>query len=212
VGQRSSSPSRGRPARLEGRAAQTRLRIAQVAAKLIAEHGITDWSLAKRKAARQLMLPEREALPGDDEVETALADYHAIFGGDAHGQTLRTQRELALRWMRRLETFSPLLTGGVAEGWATEHSDVRLELVAADAKLVELALLNNGVDYRNMHADRDGAAELYVETKEGGVRLSIRDPDDARQRPRRDRHGNEEVRLDAAAVEALLAGATPGDS
>ena len=44
------------------------LRIAQVAARLIAEHGITDWSLAKRKAARQLMLPEREALPGDDEI------------------------------------------------------------------------------------------------------------------------------------------------
>jgi hypothetical protein len=38
----------------------------------IAEHGITDWSLAKRKAARELMLPEREALPGDDEVQAAL--------------------------------------------------------------------------------------------------------------------------------------------
>ena len=28
--------------------------IAQLAARLIAEHGIGDWSLAKRKAARQL--------------------------------------------------------------------------------------------------------------------------------------------------------------
>ena len=202
---RSSSPSRGRPARFDGRGTQNRTRIAQVAAKLIAEHGIADWSLAKRKAARQLMLPEREALPGDDEVEAALADYHAIFGGDAHAATLRTQRELALRWMRRLAEFSPLLTGGVAEGWATEHSDVRLELVASDAKLVELVLLNNGVSYRNVHADRDGATELYVGSADGGLRLSIRDPDEARQRPHRDRHGNEEVRLDADALAALLA-------
>ena len=48
--------------------------IAQVAARLIAEHGIADWSLAKRKAARQLGLPERAALPGDDEIEAALVE------------------------------------------------------------------------------------------------------------------------------------------
>ena len=199
-----NSPARGRPPFPDGRAAQTRTLIAHAAAKLIAEHGITDWSLAKRKAARSLMLPEREALPGDDEIEAALADYHAIFGGDAHLETLREQRELALRWMKRLTEFAPLLTGGVAEGWATEHSDVRLELVASDAKLVELVLLNHGVTYRTLQADRDGAAELYVDSREGGVRLSIRSPAEARQRPRRDRHGNEEVRLTVAEVEALL--------
>jgi hypothetical protein len=29
-----------------------RIRIAQAAARLIVEHGLTDWTLAKRKAAR----------------------------------------------------------------------------------------------------------------------------------------------------------------
>ncbi|MCC7327011.1 MAG: UDP-N-acetylmuramate--alanine ligase [Burkholderiales bacterium] len=187
-----------------GRDTKDRLRIAQVAAKLIAEHGMADWTAAKRKAARQLMLPEREALPGDDEVTAALAEYHALFGGEAHTLRLREQRELAVRWMRRLADFTPALTGGVAEGWATEHSDVRLELTAADAKLVEIALLNAGVGYRAMHADRDGAAELYVDTPGGGLRLSVRTPADAHQRPRRDRHGRDEVRLDVDAVLALL--------
>ena len=42
---------------------EDRARIADLAARLIVEHGITDWSLAKRKAARQLLLPERTALP-----------------------------------------------------------------------------------------------------------------------------------------------------
>ena len=176
----------------------------RAAARLIAEHGIADWSLAKRKAARSLMLPDREPLPGDDEVAGALTEYHALFGGDEHAATLRAQREEALRWMQRLREFVPLLAGGVAAGWATAYSDIRLELAANDAKLVELALLNAGVAYRAMHSDRDGAAELFVDTPGGGLRLSVREPEDARQRPRRDRHGNEEIRLDEMAVAALL--------
>jgi len=196
--------ARGRPVAPEGRGAHNRVRIAHAAAKLIVEHGITDWALAKRKAVRQLMLPDREALPGDDEIEAALTEYHALFGGDAHAAALKRQREESLRWMRRLAQFAPVLTGGVAEGWATAHSDIRLELAAADAKLVELALLGAGVAYRAMHSDRDGAAELYVDTPAGGLRLSVRDPLEARQRPRRDRHGREEVRLDESGVVELL--------
>jgi hypothetical protein len=95
MGHRGHSDFRGRAYGPDpfGRGAQDRARIAQAAAKLIAEHGIADWSLAKRKAARQLMLPERSALPGDDEVEVALVDYHALFGGAAHVAQLRAQRE-----------------------------------------------------------------------------------------------------------------------
>ena len=181
------------------------MRIAQAAARLIVEHGITDWSLAKRKAARQLMLPEREALPGDDEIEAALAEHHALFAPEAHARQLRGQREVALRWMRRLSQFAPLLAGGVAAGWATEHSDIRLELVAADPKAVELALLNGGVTYRSTGSDRDGPAELFVTDGGAALRLAVRTPEQARQRPRRDRHGQEELRLDAEAVAALLA-------
>ena len=178
------------------RDAQNRLRIAQVAARLIADHGITDWSLAKRKAARQLMLPEREALPGDDEVQAALAEHHALFARDSHDDHLREQRKRALVWMRRLAEFSPHLTSGVAEGWATEHSDTRLELVAEDAKSVELVMLNAGQSYRVMGSDRDGATELFLDE---GVRLSIRTPEQARQRRR-----GTDVRLTADDVQALI--------
>ncbi len=187
------------------RLAQNRTRIAQAAARFIAEHGIADWSLAKRKAVRLLGLPEREALPGDDEIENALIEFHALYGGAAHAAQLRAQREEALRWMRNLAAFTPELVGGVAVGWATAHSDIRLDLVATDAKDVELALLNARIAYRTMHGDRDGAAELYIDSPAAGVRLSIRSPAAARQRPQRDRSGNEPVRLDAAALMALLA-------
>lgn len=183
-----------------------RLRIAQGAARLIAEHGIRDWSQAKRKAARELMLGEREPMPGDDEVEDALVEYHAIFRGAAHAEQLRGQREEALRWMKRLAAFRPQLTGGVAAGWATAHSDIRLELQAEDAKLVEMALLGEDIAYRSLHSDRDGASDLFIDTPRGGLRLSIGSPGDNRQRPRRNRHGRTIPRLDATALAALLAG------
>jgi len=130
------------------RDAEDRARIADVAARLIAEHGIADWSLAKRKALRQLMLPDRTALPGDDEIEAALVTHHALFGGDEHVVTLRRQREEALTWLRELAEFSPVLVGGVAAGWATEHSDIRIELIADDSKEVELMLINHSIPYR----------------------------------------------------------------
>jgi hypothetical protein len=182
-----------------------RASVAQVAARMIAEHGIVDWSAAKKKAARELGLPSRAALPGDDEIEDALAEYAAIFGGDEHAAMLRTRRAEALGWLRNLAPFQARLVGGVAAGWATEHSDIRIELVADDAKAVEIALLNANVAFRPMSGSADDASyDLYVDTPRGGVRLQVRTPGVMRSRPRRDRHGRDELRLDAAAVERLL--------
>ena len=132
---------------------QQRTLIAQAAARLVAEHGITDWSMAKRKAARELGLAPGVALPGDDEIEDALGSYHALFGGEEHEAQLRAQREEALTWMRNLAAFEPRLTGGVAAGWATETSGIRLELDAESAKAVELALINAGLRYRPLSAN-----------------------------------------------------------
>ena len=132
-------------------AQRDRLRIAQLAARLIVEHGLTDWTLAKRKAARQLMLPDTTALPSNDEIEAALTEHHALFGGDAHVASLRAQRErgTALDAIAS-RAWEPLLVGGVAAGWATEHSDVRLELVADDPKAVEIELAGHGVALRRV--------------------------------------------------------------
>ncbi len=183
-----------------------RIRIAQAAARLIAEHGLTDWTLAKRKAIRQLLLPDTAALPSNEEIEVALADHHALFGGDAHAQALRRQRVEALAWMRRLAPWAPLLVGGVAAGWATEHSDVRLELVADDPKTVEIALAGNGVRYAAMpRRDDDVATHLCIELPRGAIRLTILTPMQRRNRPRK----GEEPRLTAEALDALIASA-PG--
>jgi hypothetical protein len=176
-----------------------RARIAQVAARLIAEHGLSDWSAAKRKACRELGLAENEPLPGNEEVEQALRDYNSLFRRDAQAAWLRQQRQVALRWMDRLSAWSPVLTGGVAAGWATLHSDICLELEAEDPKAVELALINAGVDY----AAGPGSARVDLVAGRGGdtVRLQIVAPLQRRNRARRD----DEVRLVAGELRALLA-------
>src|SRR5438105_2257501 len=129
------------------RTQRNRAHIAQAAARLIAEHGLNDWQAAKRKARRHLGLPDHEALPGNEEVEQALRDYNTLFQATAQTASLRAQRVDALGWMERLSQWKPLLTGAVAAGWATEHSEVRLELEAEDAKPVEPAALTCGLEH-----------------------------------------------------------------
>ena len=184
------------------RVQRDRIRIAQTAARLIAEHGLTDWTLAKRKAARQLLLPATTPLPSNEEIEVALAGHHALFGGDAHAAALRAQRAQALGWMRRLAPWQPLLVGGVAAGWATEYSDVRLELVADDPKAVEIALASAGVAYTPLppRDHEEGTTHLRIDSSAAAVRLAILTPQQRRNRPRR----SEEPRLTADAVAELI--------
>ena len=156
---RRCATARPRAARRDAARAHDRARIAQVAARLIAEHGLTDWSLAKRKAARQLMLPESAPLPSNDEIEVALHELsRALRRRRARRAACARSATRRSRWMQRLAAWDPLLVGGVAAGWATAHSDVRLELVADDAKAVEIALASDGVALRGAAAARDDDA------------------------------------------------------
>jgi hypothetical protein len=177
-----------------------RTQIAQAAARLIAEHGLTDWAAAKRKACRELGLPERATLPANDEVEQALHDYNTLFRHRSQPLSLRAQREAAMEWMDELSRWNPVLIGGAAAGWATEHSDVHLELEAEDPKEVELALINAGVEYAAAAAnDASSRAELRIDSENCGIRLSILTPLQRRNRPRRD-----DVRLSSAELRSLL--------
>jgi len=150
------------------------------------------------------MLPEATTMPSNDDIEQALFDHHALFGADEHAAALHAQRTEALHWMRRLATFGPLLVGGVAAGWATEHSDVRIELVADDPKAVEMLLVGAGVAYvalppRETTALAARGTELLI-GKPRAIRLTVLAPQQRRNRPR----GDDEPRLDADALAALL--------
>ncbi|HEY7944531.1 MAG: UDP-N-acetylmuramate--alanine ligase [Burkholderiales bacterium] len=191
------------PASSQGQ--RNRARIAQVAARLIAEHGLTDWAAARRKACRELGFGERERLPANEEIEQALRDYNSLYQPQAQAASLRAQRLAALDWMERLAQWQPLLVGGVAAGWATEHSDVRVELEAEDPKSVELALINAGIEYTaaSPQGGIASGARLHAGRGPAAVRLDIVSPQQRRNRPRR----NADERLSLAELRSLVAAA-----
>jgi hypothetical protein len=101
-----------------------------------------------------------------------------------------------------------VLVGGVAAGWATEYSEIRLELVADDPKAVEIALVASGVSYAALPPRaNDAAAHLSVESPRVTLRLVIVTPLQRRNRPRK----SEEPRLTADAVAGLIASVAPPD-
>ena len=94
------------------------------------------------------------------------------------------------------------VVGGVAAGWATAHSDVRIELVADDPKAVEIALASSGVTYAALPPrDDDAATYLRIDASRAAVQLAILTPQQRRNRPRQ----REEPRLTADAVAELIA-------
>ena len=61
---------------------EMRRRIAHAAARILAENGALDYGSAKRKAARQLGVPESGSLPDNQQVEDALRSYQSLFQAD----------------------------------------------------------------------------------------------------------------------------------
>jgi hypothetical protein len=125
-----------------------RIRVAEEAARIMREQGVRDFLLAKRKAADRLGIVDRNALPANQEISTALAAQQRLFGGAAHHDNLRALREVALRAMALLECFSPRLVGPVLAGTATPHSDISLHVFAATPEEIAFMLIERGIRYR----------------------------------------------------------------
>ena len=124
-----------------------RSHIAHLAARLMAEDGVEDYALAKRKAARQAGTPDTRELPTNDEIDEALRTYQQIYQQQEHRERLRELRETALRAMRELSRFNPHLTGSVLSGNAGKYAGISLQLFTDDAKEVELYLIDRGIPY-----------------------------------------------------------------
>src|SRR5260221_9045156 len=130
-----------------GARGEMRARIAAAAARIMAEEGIDDFALAKRKAARRLGAADSEALPANDEIEAELREYLALYQAEAHPERITALRRVALEAMRALERFNPYLTGPVLAGLAGPYAEIDLQLFPESSKEVELFLLDRTVAY-----------------------------------------------------------------
>ena len=127
------------------RSLQVRQHIAREAARIMAQTGSRNFLQAKRKAADKLGVADARHLPGNHEVEEALADYQRLFLSHVQPAHVRRLRRAAAEAMSFLESFAPRLVGPVLEGTADQHSEVNLHLFADPVEQVGVFLLEQGI-------------------------------------------------------------------
>ncbi len=193
------------------RSENLRRALAQEAARIMAEHGISDFFVAKRKAAERLAVTDNAVRPKNTEIEAALGEYQRLFGGESHAQVLHSQRRAALRAMRRLREFQPRLVGPVLSGTATEHSNVHLHLFADSPEAVAIKLIDEGIPHEitekrvKMNADRVLAYPgVRFEVDDYSIEATVFPTDGIRQAPVSPVDGKPMKRVGAEELEALM--------
>ncbi len=194
--------------------------IAQQAARMMAEDGVSDFGYAKKKAGRQLGVTDNTVMPSNAEIEEELRLYNTLFLSEEQPENLRELRANALFTMQLLERFNPHLTGAVLDGTAGIMSETHIHLFADSVKDVEMFLLNqqipfdvNEKSYRIMNdgkRDKKGDSRKTVpvftlETDKGLIKLSVFDVDDIRVATKRAADGSNAERLNIEGVKSLLA-------
>ncbi len=190
---------------------RSRKRLAQEAARIIVDHGIRDYRLAKQKAANRLGIFGRGALPGNAEIEAAVAEHLQIFGRESHADHLRLMRIAALSAMELLASFTPRLVGPVLVGTADENSAVNLHVFADSPEAVAMELAGMGISYRP-YERRLKSRRNQVETFAGfefhhdnnAIQATVFPVDGIRQAPMSPIDGKPMRRVGSEVVQQLL--------
>lgn len=185
--------------------------VAQEAARIIVNQGVRDYRLAKQKAVERLGLNARGSLPGNSEIESAVADHLHIFGGDSHKDRLRLMRTAALSAMELLSVFSPRLVGPVLTGTADEHSAINLHLFADNPEIVAVEIGDIGISlkpYERRLKSRRGQIETFAGFEfshcNETIQATVFPIDGIRQAPMSPIDGRPMKRVDTNAVQDLL--------
>lgn len=195
------------------RAGHLRTAIAQEAARLMAEHGIQDYLVAKRKAAERYGVTDNAVLPKNTEIEEALAGYQRLFGGEQHVDVLQKLRRVALRAMQLLEAFEPRLVGPVLAGTATGHTDIQLHVFTDNPEAVYMHLMDRRYAYEvferrmRIQADRQiTVPAVRFEMGDETIEAAVFPKDGIRQAPVSPVDGKPMRRAGVGEVERLVEG------
>ena len=187
-----------------------RRHIAHLAARLMAEEGVTDYRTAKQKAARQAGLTDANLLPDNREIETALRQYQELYQSEDQPAELRHLREVAVGVMREFAAFRPVLVGAVLNGTANQFSEVTLQLFTDDPKSLTLFLLNRrhrfeqGEKRVRLGDAWETLPQVFLDVDGVTVSLTVYGLGDEHLAPRGRPDGEGLTRARLAEVEALL--------
>jgi hypothetical protein len=185
--------------------------VAEEAARIMAEQGIDDFLLAKRKAAERFGVVDSSVLPRNTEIEAALFARRRLFSGSTHDVTIADLRRSALEAMRLMADFDPRLVGPVLTGTASAHSDIQLHLFSESAEAVSIRLEERGVPHetteRRLRFERDRAVTFPAFRFVAGrqtIEAVVFPLDGIRQSPSSPVDGKPMRRASATEVAALL--------
>lgn len=185
--------------------------VAQETARIIVNQGVRDYRVAKQKAAERLGLSARGSLPGNAEIEAAVADHLQIFGGESHNNLLRLMRTAALSAMELLADFSPRLVGPVLVGTADENSAVNLHLFADSPEMIAMEIGDMGIQFKSYERrlkSRRGQIEMYAGFEfnhcNETIQATVFPIDGIRQAPMSPIDGKPMKRVNSDAVQELL--------
>ena len=193
------------------RGGRVREHIAQEAAKIMHEQSLRDYQQAKRKACERLGLSDKAAMPGNVEIQQALAAYLELFKADTQPELITRLRKAAVIAMRFLAEFEPRLVGGVLQGTADRHMPVQLHVFAEPPELILQFLIEQGVDYqlagkRVQYCDGRVDNITLCQYRDAGVmvELFLFDRKGLREAPRSPVDGRPMQRMNLREVEKLI--------
>lgn len=197
-----------------GRSIGARQRLAEEAARLMAESGRDDFSEARRKIAARHGLRDKDGLPDEREIAAALATHQRLFS-PRQPDVLHRLRQSAAQAMQALACFQPRLAGSVLEGTADRHSVVELHLHCDEAEAVMRFLDERGVAFeirsRRLRLQRGRATEftaLHLNVEGTPMTLTVL-PEDALRQPPLEASGRQPMRrASGAELARLLANAS----
>jgi hypothetical protein len=127
--------------------------LAYQAARIMLDQGVREFDRARRKAAERAGIGNRRSWPSNGEIQEALLQQRRLFEGEKHTQELGGLREQALAAMRVLSRFVPRLVGPVLSGSADTIRGARLHLFTDSPENLVLALLDQGIPWREGQED-----------------------------------------------------------
>lgn len=186
--------------------------IAQEAARIVCEELVTDYRVAKQKAAQRLGLTARPAMPDNAEVQQAVIEYQRLFGGAEYATHLQRMREVAVRAMTLLAPFAPRLVGAVISGAVTRAHRVQLHAFSDKPETLDIFLGDRKVifeagdrGYRFSDGKEEQIPLVSFEVAGVGVDVVVFAEHNTRRVPVNPADGVAFRRLDLAQAEALVA-------
>lgn len=211
MGARAHSPHGPRRRANDPADSTVRRHICAEAARIVVEEGVRDYHAAKRKAIARLNLPSDKNLPGNDEIEAAVAEYLRLFRGARRDTDLRRLRALALEAMKFLQRFEPRLVGAVLSGNVTADTPIQFHVTADTPEEVGLWLHDQRIPFeqseRRMRfgGERQETVPLFRFTADDvTIEMCVFAREDARELPLSPVDGRPMKRANRREVERLL--------